>query len=1017
VQNRTEIAAPLISGQANVTQRDRLSRELWTDSRGSGVVVNRGSLGGGEVGVLAKSGGAVTNQSAAIITGSTAVAISGGSGVVVNQGSVGGGVLGVGEIAGGAITNQSAAIITGSATAVYIAGGNGAVVNQGSIGGGQFGVRANSGGAVTNQSAAIITGYTAAVTIAGGSANVVNDGTILGKRAAVVVSNGTVVNAGSIIANGLNPVAVAFTNGSPTTARLIADPGAYFYGFIAGGTGVMELAAGANAGTLQGFGFGVTNFSSLVFDPNAFWTVKGNDAASGLGTLAIDGFAAGDTIDLTGFIATGESFATNTLTLTNASVAQPTLAIQGGFSSSDFHISGDGGTGTDIFLGPAPPPPSPAIATIGVADAVNVVNLTITGTTAAGTTVALTFGAEAPAAATVNGTTWSYTLTATDIAALGQGLEKTFLATATNANGTSAPASSLDFSVDTVAPTAPVITSPATTDIAAPVITGTAEAGDTVTVTVAGATYTTMATDGAWSIDLGDAVPDDGSLALNDNGTNSVTASATDPAGNISILGTQTLTIGPMAAAGPSATPVTGLVAIINTVPNQAVPNETPIQPFATVSVVDPAVNASDTITVTLSAPGNGTLSNLSGGSYNVSTGVYRVTGTPAVTTAALRTLVFTPIAQPNTDVTTTDFAIDPGSGGAVDTTTSVTSVQQIYGLATVPLNQIVISASPDGGAFAAPQPGMTNEAVVIAPAEGGSYTVPTGYQAEFLGGTADATLTDAVAGNALLAANSGNDRLVANAPNDVLVAGSGGDSLFGGSYANTVAGGSGSATVFGGTGATQAIGRAGSLQLIGGMGASTVFGGTGAASVAAGPGGAVVAVDAGMNATVNGSSGTATVFGAAGATVDLVGSGGEDFLIAGSGNETINASGASSPDWLSVSSMVTSSAAVLIAGSGNDTLIAGSAAGATTMTGGSGHDAFVFFRQAAGGAHDVITNFATNDAVYIEGYATSGSASALQAAATVGSAGLTFTLSDGTTITFSNLTNASALNGAIQYG
>jgi hypothetical protein len=86
-------------------------------------------------------------------------------------------------------------------------------------------------------------------------------------------------------------------------------------------------------------------------------------------------------------------------------------------------------------------------------------------------------------------------------------------------------------------------------------------------------------------------------------------------------------------------------------------------------------------------------------------------------------------------------------------------------------------------------------------------------------------------------------------------------------------------------------------------------------------------------------------------------------------------------------------------------------------MTGGSGDDAFVFFKQAIGGAQDVITNFAAQDGVYIEGYATSATASTLLSAATVGSAGLTLALSDGTTITFSNLTNGTALDGKIQYG
>jgi len=85
---------------------------------------------------------------------------------------------------------------------------------------------------------------------------------------------------------------------------------------------------------------------------------------------------------------------------------------------------------------------------------------------------------------------------------------------------------------------------------------------------------------------------------------------------------------------------------------------------------------------------------------------------------------------------------------------------------------------------------------------------------------------------------------------------------------------------------------------------------------------------------------------------------------------------------------------------------------------GGSGRvsDAFVFFKQAVGGAHDVINDFTPADSVYIEGYG-AGSAGALQAAATTGPGGRTLTLSDGTTITFSNLTSPTELNGRLQYG
>ena len=87
------------------------------------------------------------------------------------------------------------------------------------------------------------------------------------------------------------------------------------------------------------------------------------------------------------------------------------------------------------------------------------------------------------------------------------------------------------------------MTSAATTNNIAPVISGTAEAGTTVTVTVGGATYTTTATGGTWSLDLGTATPSSGTLLLNTNGTNAVSVTATDAAGNTSAAGSQTLTI------------------------------------------------------------------------------------------------------------------------------------------------------------------------------------------------------------------------------------------------------------------------------------------------------------------------------------------------------------------------------------------------------------------------------------------------------------------------------------------
>jgi hypothetical protein len=75
-----------------------------------------------------------------------------------------------------------------------------------------------------------------------------------------------------------------------------------------------------------------------------------------------------------------------------------------------------------------------------------------------------------------------------------------------------------------------------------------------------------------------------------------------------------------------------------------------------------------------------------------------------------------------------------------------------------------------------------------------------------------------------------------------------------------------------------------------------------------------------------------------------------------------------------------------------------------------------VFFASGTDGAHDTITDFTSGDSLYLLGYASSQSASSLQNAATVSPAGVTLTLSDQTTITFTDLSSVSSLNGHILY-
>ncbi|QEE56266.1 biofilm-associated Ig-like repeat protein Bap [Acinetobacter baumannii] len=198
------------------------------------------------------------------------------------------------------------------------------------------------------------------------------------------------------------------------------------------------------------------------------------------------------------------------------------------------------------------------------------------------------------------------------------------------------------YTVDTTAPDAPVINPVNGTDP----ITGTAEPGSTVTVTYPdGTTATVVAgTDGSWS------VPNPGNLVDGDT----VTATATDPAGNTSLPGTGTV----------SADITAPVVALDDVLTNDSTPalTGTVNDPTATVVVnvdgVDyPAVNNGDG-TWTLA---DNTLPTLADGPHTIT-----VTATDAAGNVGNDTAVVTiDTVAPNAPVLDPINATDPVSGQA----------------------------------------------------------------------------------------------------------------------------------------------------------------------------------------------------------------------------------------------------------------------------------------------------------------------------------------------------------------
>ena len=284
---------------------------------GNGQLVNAGSIQGDDFGAVLENTATGTNQSGGVIS-SNAVGVSVYDGLFVNQsgGSIAGGNTGVSFAFGGngTISNQSGGTITGT---YGVAEGNlGAptVVNAGMVSGSSIGVFfQNTNATVINLATGTIAGATGAEAL-----TVSNAGSIYGTSAGVtlysyrghvafltnlaggVISSGslgvkvtaqhagdgttTLTNAGTI--SGTTK-AVEFANAANN--RLIVDPGAVFNGTVDANnttSSTLELATGASAGTLSGFGSQFIDFAQIVVDANADWKL----ASSNLSGTTLENF-------------------------------------------------------------------------------------------------------------------------------------------------------------------------------------------------------------------------------------------------------------------------------------------------------------------------------------------------------------------------------------------------------------------------------------------------------------------------------------------------------------------------------------------------------------------------------------------------------------------------------------------------------------------------------------------------------------------------------------------------------
>lgn len=359
------------------------------------------------------------------------------------------------------------------------------------------------------------------------------------------------------------------------------------------------------------------------------------------------------------------------------------------------------------------------------------------------------------------------------------------------------------------------------------------------------------------------------------------------------------------------------------------------------------------------------------------------------------------------------------------------------------------VGVSLDGPnhALTVKEAGATNPVPILSNGTVGPYMLTTGSGNDTLVGTGSGTLSGGAGTNTYVSNSDGSMMMVSTGTTDFVSAASGNNTVeAAGSGTGILGSGPGNLTVF--LSGSQAIISTGTAAhaVIGIANTSSgdaVFGGSGTLNLAVG--GAADTVAAGLSAqatialtgtrdvlfggsgilTGSVSGGQATIAaGAAQASVtasgsnDLVfgGTGTLNLLASGSGGTIAGGSGAATVHATSGEVMFGGSGSLDFVGSGGvSTVVAG--AGAATMTGGAGGGEFVFFKAATTGLHDTITDFGGTDSLFLLGYDSTKSASALQNSATVGPSGVTLTLSDRTQITFSNLSNAHQLDGKILYG
>jgi Ca2+-binding RTX toxin-like protein len=540
---------------------------------------------------------------------------------------------------------------------------------------------------------------------------VVNSGSPFISTGKIAIAHSLVLNSGSSLTDygtltlsgtlTLNAGSTINLQGGTLTAQLITSTSSQ-YGFINGyGTINGDLASGiylgASSGTLVITGSSLSNYTASIYQ-NATLEFKGtsitgayfqstqnstlqlDDAAHYTG--AIGNVAVGDTIDLRNISATNVTYSGTTLVVSYGAGQTLNFNVSGSLTGDSVSYASDTHGGTNISWVATG---SSIVAPINLANAAisngyvnssnDLSNQTLTGTATSGATVTIYDGTTKLGTTTANANgVFSFNL-----GVLSDG-SHSLTASATDGGGNVSPGSSpLAFYVDTSAPNGPTTLGDASisngivnaaNDTITQVLTGSAEAGSTITVYDGTTKLGTAAANasGAFSFTLG---------ALSD-GSHSLTATATDAAGNIgsasAALSLKVDTVAPAAPTSLSDSSVSeGFVNASGNTLTQVLTGGA--EAGSTVTIFDGSTKLGAT-TATSSGAFSFTLGQLSDGSHSLTAAATDTAGNIGAASSTLSFKVDT--LAPAAPTTLSDSAI---SGGFVAASAN-TSTQALTGTA-----------------------------------------------------------------------------------------------------------------------------------------------------------------------------------------------------------------------------------------------------------------------------------------------------------------------------------------------